>query len=359
MCIRDRGLIVHRIRVISGTLSAGEEVEALVDGNRRWHIQRHHTATHLLQHALREVVGDHISQAGSYVCPDYFRFDFTHFEALSPRELEEVQRRVNRMIRADDEVAVAELPRDEARRSGALAFFGEKYGQTVRVVDVGGYSREFCGGCHVGRTGEIGLFLTRSDSSSAAGVRRIEGVCGDKALDEVLAARATLGKICEWLKVSPEGVISRFEKLSRQVRELEKEKEAVIRGQARSDAGQLLKNLKKTAGVNFLAANLGTLDVKSLRAVGDDLKVKLGSGIAVLGTAGGGKAHLVAVVTPDLVTRGWKAGDIIRETARLVGGSGGGRPDLAQAGGKEPDRLPAALEAVPGILKKLAEVIVP
>ncbi|HOO76543.1 MAG TPA: alanine--tRNA ligase [bacterium] len=351
------GLTVHRVRVGKGSLSCGEAASALVDQSRRRRIQAHHTATHLLQHALREIVGDHVAQAGSFVGPDYFRFDFTHFEGLTPVQIRKLEERVNEMVTDDSEVRIWEMPLAEAKAQGALAFFGEKYADRVRMVDVGGYSRELCGGTHVARTGEIGMFRLRADSSVASGVRRIEAVCGPNARADAERDREVLASVCAWLKTSPEQLLSRLEKLGARVRELEKERDDLARSRAREESASLLDRAREVAGVRLVAANLGSVDMGALRAAADMLVQKLVSGIAVLGAASRDKAHLVAVVTPDLVKEGWRAGDIVRETARLVDGSGGGRPDLAQAGGKSPEKLNEAVAAVPGIVETLGEIL--
>ncbi|MFH1037058.1 MAG: alanine--tRNA ligase [PVC group bacterium] len=351
------GLIIHRGRIVAGEISpggeGGEGAEALVDQGRRRQIERHHTATHLLQHALREMVGDHIGQAGSFVGPDYFRFDFSHFETVRPEDLSRVEARVNEMVRQDWPVNIFHLSLAAAKKQGALAFFGEKYGETVRMIEVGGLSRELCGGTHVRRTGEIGLFLLLSESSVASGVRRIEAVCGERASQRSWQTRNTLQAATAYLKTSPEDLLNRLEKLTDRVKALETENKNLLKIQVSGNLAHLLKSARVVSGVKLLCAHLGETEMATLRSVADDLKGMLGSGIAVLGGASGGKVYLIAAVTPDLVKKGFHAGEIVKQAARLVGGSGGGRADLAQAGGKEPEKLKQALEAIPGIIDKM------
>lgn len=349
------GIIVHRGELISGCISTGEDVEALIDRNRRKSIERHHSATHLLQRALREIVGEHISQAGSFVGPDYFRFDFTHYESLAPETLRRVEDRVNEMTLADDQVATFYLSLQDAKNQGALAFFGEKYGERVRMIDVGGYSRELCGGTHVKRTGEIGLFSIIGESSVAAGIRRIEAVCGEKAYQKSNQNRDIVKILSESLKTPPEGLLARLKKMEEDIKNLEVAKQELIKKQAGQSLASLIKNAVSFFDYKLLAVELEGVDMKTLRAAADELKEKLGSGIAVLGTVSEEKVHLVAAVTPDLIKRGLHAGKIVKEAAQIVGGSGGGRPDLAQAGGKNPEYLKAALEAIPEIIMKTGE----
>lgn len=350
------GLIVHKGKLLEGVLNKGDGVEALLDQDRRRQIQRHHTATHLLQHALREVLGEHVSQAGSFVGPDYFRFDFTHFEAPTAEELSRVEGRVNEMVIADDPVKIYFLSLEEAKKQGALAFFGEKYGAEVRMIDVGGYSRELCGGTHVERTGEIGIFIVNSESSVASGVRRIEAVCGEKAYRHIAGERALLKEAALSLKTAPEQIVPRLEKMEKKIKELENEKAGLLEKQAATDLDRLLAEAAEVEGIRVVAANLGKIDVTTLRTATDSLKQKMGSGIVVLGSASRKGAQLVAGVTPDLVKKGHHAGEIIKMAARIVGGSGGGRADLAQAGGKEPEKLNEALSSIPDIIRQLIKL---
>jgi alanyl-tRNA synthetase len=347
------GIIVHRGKIISGSFTSGDKVEALVDRDRRKAIERHHSATHLLQQALREVVGEHISQAGSFVGPDYFRFDFSHYQSLTPDELKEVESRVNRLTIANDSVKTFQLSLKDAKNQGALAFFGDKYGERVRMVDIGGYSRELCGGTHVGGTGEIGLFTIRGESSVAAGIRRIEAVCGEKAYRKASETRNIIRTLSGQLKTTPQALPARLKKMEEEIKSLENEKKELLKKQAGDNLAELIENAIEISGFKLLAAELEGVDMNTLRASADELKKTLGSGIAVLGTVSGKKVHLIAAVTPDLIKQGYHAGDIVKEAALIVGGSGGGRPDLAQAGGKDPAKLKEALQAIPGIIQQI------
>ncbi len=350
------GLIIHRGKLAAGKLEAGAEVEALVDQGKRKRSQGHHTATHLLQFALREVLGEHISQAGSYVDPDYFRFDFTHFEALKKEELARVEGRVNELVLEDSEVKIFYLPLAEAKKQGALAFFGEKYAETVRMIDIGGYSRELCGGTHVGRTGEIGLFVIAGESSIASGVRRIEAVCGMEAYRKLAGERSILAEAARGLKTTPDQFLNRLKHLEEKLKQLENEKSALLQKQAFGDLDAIIEDAPVISGVRIVAANLGAVDINSLRQVADSLKQKMEAGIAVLGSISRNKVSLVAVVTADLVKEGHHAGEIVKMAARHVRGSGGGRADLAQAGGTDPKGLKKALDAVPGIVEELGRL---
>ncbi|HDL64333.1 MAG TPA: alanine--tRNA ligase [Proteobacteria bacterium] len=347
------GIILHRGKIISGSFTTGDEVEALVNRDRRKAIERHHSATHLLQQALREVVGEHISQAGSFVGPDYFRFDFSHYQSLTPDELKEVEARVNRLTIANDPVKTFQLSLKDAKNQGALAFFGDKYGDRVRMVDIGGYSRELCGGTHVGGTGEIGLFTIRGESSVAAGIRRIEAACGEKAYRKASETRDIIRTLAGQLKTTPQELPARLKKMEEEIKSLENEKRELLKKQAGESLSGLIENAVEISGFKLLAAELKGVDMNTLRASADELKKTLGSGIAVLGTISGKKVHLIAAVTPDLVKKGYHAGNIVKEAALIVGGSGGGRPDLAQAGGKDPAKLKEALAAIPKIIQQI------
>ncbi len=346
------GFIVHRGKVTEGEIGEGEEAEALVDADRRRQIQRHHTATHLLQHALRETIGEHVCQAGSFVGPDYFHFDFTHFEGLSREAQREIESRVNSLVVADDSVTIFSLPLAEAKAQGALAFFGEKYAATVRMIDVGRYSRELCGGTHVKRTGEIGLFLIAKEHSIGSGLRRIEACCGERAAARALADRDLVEAVRERLKAGPDQILERMEMIEEKLKALESERMNLLKKQAAGDLDRLLASARTVNGIRVVSADLGEAEIEILRSAADTLKGKLGTGIAVLGSSGSRGVQLVALVTPDLVKAGYHAGKIVKEVAALAGGSGGGRPDLAQAGAKDAAKLKDALNAAAEIVEK-------
>ena len=349
--VGDR-LIVHWAEVGEGVLRPGEEVLLAVAEGRRRRIAAHHTATHLLHAALRRVLGEHVKQAGSLVGPERLRFDFTHFSPLSREELRRVEELVNEEIRANTRLNIAMLEREEAIKSGAAALFGEKYGETVRVVKVGEFSKELCGGTHAGATGEIGLFKVISESGIAASTRRIEGCCGAVALARTQALEDEFAELAGRLKTTPGELGGRIEKLLVRQKELERQITELAAKASSFDPEAALKNAVEVNGVKVVACSLTVDSVKTLREAGDRLRDKMGDGIAVLAAELEGKVSLLTLVSKDLTSR-YRAGEIVKRTALLVGGSGGGRPDMAQAGGSQPEKIPEALAAVPGIVAEM------
>lgn len=342
------GVIVHYGVVEGGPLRVGDVVSAQVDAARRADIMRNHTATHLLHRALQKVLGEHAQQRGSLVAPDRLRFDFAHLRAVTDLELEAIEREVNEMIRADAEVGWEDLPLEEARRRGATMLFGEKYGDTVRVVSVAGFSKELCGGTHLRRTGEIGLFLVRSETSVGSGLRRIEALTGRGAEAYVRERLRELDSLGERLGTpTPEAIPARIEELLERNRALEKELERTRATSARDLAHTLSDQVVDVDGVPVLAARVDAPDTEALREQVDAVREEMGSVVIVLGTVIDGKVRLVAAVTDDLVARGYHAGELVRSVAQDVGGGGGGRPTIAEAGGRDPEALDAALAAVP------------
>jgi alanyl-tRNA synthetase len=339
------GLLVHKGQVVSGTVHAGEEVEAVVDTGRRNAIRANHSATHLLHKALKEALGEHVKQAGSVVAPDHLRFDYTHFAAPTPEDLERVEDRVNRMIRDNAQAHTQVLGLDEARASGAVALFGEKYGERVRVVSVHPDSKELCGGTHVARTGDIGFFKVVAESSIASGVRRILAVTGEGAVKHVQERDRELRDAALLLRASPGELPNKVELAQKRVKELEKELDALQKQLATARSGDLLARAREVNGVKVLATRADG-DAKALRDLADKLRDKIGSGVIALGGEADGKAVLLVAATADVVAKGVKAGDLVREMAKVVGGRGGGKPDLAQAGGPDASQLDAALEAI-------------
>jgi alanyl-tRNA synthetase len=335
----------HVGEVAAGRIAIGDRVTASVDVPRRAAIVRNHSATHLLHAALRRVLGTHVQQKGSLVAPDRLRFDFAHFEPVAPEQLQEIERLVNEQVRANHAADIRTVSYDEAIAAGALAFFGDKYGDRVRVLKLGDFSTELCGGTHVNRSGDIGLFKILSESGIAAGVRRIEAVSGQGALDLVNYNEATLREVAALVKAGRDDVPAKVTQLVDRARALEREI-AVLRRKLASGGGRdLLEEAKTVNGIKVLAARIDGADAKSLRDTADQLKDKLGSGVVVLGAVEGDKVLLVASVTKDLAGK-LKAGDIIRPVAELCGGRGGGRPDFAQAGGTRPDKVDEALALV-------------
>ncbi|MFD2110234.1 alanine--tRNA ligase [Thiorhodococcus fuscus] len=341
------GVMIHVGRVLEGSLTVGDRVDARVDAGRRLETALNHSATHLLHAALRQVLGEHVQQKGSLVGPERLRFDFSHFEPVSREQLLTIERMVNREVRANHLVETRIMSLEDAKASGAMALFGEKYTDQVRVLRMGDFSTELCGGTHVKAVGDIGLVKIVNETGIAAGVRRIEAITGAAALDWVEADEERLLRLAGLLKGGREDVDERVVQLVERARRLEKELEQ-LKGKLASSAGQdLAAQAQDIEGVKVLAARLDGADPKNLRTILDQLKDKLGSAVILLATEADGKVSLVAGVTKDLTDR-FKAGDLIREIATQVGGKGGGRPDMAQAGGNDPAGIPGALASVDG-----------
>jgi alanyl-tRNA synthetase len=342
-------LITHVGRLASGKLRKGDTVGLQVFDEERRATEANHSGTHLLQAALKKVLGEHVKQSGSLVDAAHLRFDFTHFARIAEEELAAVEAEANRMIRMNCPVTTDVLPLAEAMKTGATAVFDERYGATVRVVGMGECSRELCGGTHVTRTGDIGFLKIVHESAVAAGVRRIEAVTGRGAVAQVRRMEDELRKTAALFKTGFLETAERTEKLLKRERELEREIEAFKGKLAAKDSGDLMGRVRQVKGVDVLATVVEAADVKTLRDLGDKLRDRLRSGIILLGSRADGKAMLLCLVTKDLVER-YHAGKIIKAVAPLVGGSGGGRPDMAQAGGQKPERLEEALEKLSTLL---------
>ncbi len=353
------GLIAHRI-VAKEDLRVGDRVSTVADPERRARNMRNHTATHLMNAALRNILGTHVKQAGSLVAPDHLRFDFSHFAAVDPSEVADIEQQVNEEIRKDLEIRTDIMNIDDALASGALAFFGDKYPEAnVRVVTIpdgssprGFYSKELCGGTHVVRTGGIGVFKIVAEQSIAAGVRRIEAITGDRALAEYQHVLSTLRSAAGLLNVSEDQLIPALERQLDQLRSLEKQLEGLKRKAAGSQAEGLLDTVREVKGVKVLAAQVTGTSREALRQMVDSLRQKLGSGVVVLATVEDGKVALIAGVTKDL-TQKLHAGKIVQELAKQVGGSGGGKPDLAEAGGKDTSAIESTLRSIYPLLDRL------
>ena len=339
-------LFVHHVTIERGEIRTGQTVTLTVDEDRRKRTRRNHTATHLLHAALRDVLGDHVKQAGSFVTPERFRFDFIHFSAIDREDAQRIETIVNNGIRANAIVQTTEATLDQALDMGALAFFEDKYGEKVRVVQIPGLSMELCGGTHAAATGEIGLFKLLGDSSVAAGVRRIEALTGDAALAHAQQAEQQVHHAALALKSPAEEVVPRIEKLLAASKEQEREIERLKMKLATMQTDALIQQAREIRGVKVIAARVQELDAKGLRNFADVLKQKLQSGIVALAVEeADGRVSLIATVTKDLTGR-YHAGNIIKAVAGIIGGSGGGRPDMAQAGGKHPEKLAEAFEKV-------------
>jgi len=336
-------LIVHRARVKEGAIRVGDTADLMVAGEQRSATARNHTATHLLQAALREVLGEHVKQSGSLVNNDHLRFDFTHFSAMTPEELERVEELVNRHIMDNSHVAVLEMGIEQAMESGATALFDEKYGDTVRVVKVGEVSAELCGGTHVRASGDIGLFKIVSESGIAAGVRRIEALTGLGALRYARRLEEESRKIASLVKAEGGDALEKVVRLIGRQKEMQREIDTLQSRLNASASADLMAGVREIAGVRALAVKVDAADVKGLRELSDTLKDRLGSGVIAIGAEIDGKATLLVAVSKDLSSR-FRAGDLIKGMAPIVGGSGGGKPELAQAGGGKPEMLHQALE---------------
>lgn len=335
--------VLHVGRVMTGTLRVGEKVRATVDVERRWDIRRNHTATHLLQAALRQVLGDHVAQSGSLVSPERLRFDFSHHEAVPVEALRQVEDLVNAWIMQDLEVCAREMELEEAREAGAMALFGEKYGDVVRAVGVGDVSLELCGGTHCERTGQIGSFAVVHEGSVAAGIRRIEAVTGRGALARARHIEETLAQAASSLGCKPEEVPSRLEGLHRRISELQAQLRAAREMSAGTNLDELVAKAAPVGGTRLVAAAVPGADREALAALADRIVEQLGEGVAVLGAETDGKVSLVCKVADSLIQRGAHAGNLIKAVAQACGGGGGGRANFAQAGGTQPEKLEAAL----------------
>ncbi|HWR44906.1 alanine--tRNA ligase [Sporomusa sp.] len=345
------GTIYHIGQISEGLLKTGDSLKLTVDFARRRHIARNHTATHLLHAALKQVLGGHVNQAGSAVDSSRLRFDFTHFAPVTEQELVEVEKLVNHVILDNTSVGIIETTQDIAKGMGAMALFGEKYGEQVRVVVVDNFSKELCGGTHVGATAEIGLFKIVSEAGIGAGLRRIEAVTGYGAHEYLKAQDELIKEAAVALKTRPEEIVARIEVLNGRVRDLEREVGTLNTKLAKNEVQDLLTGVKEINGVKVVIGQVAAADMETLRETGDMVRERLQSGVVVLGAVNGEKVNFIAMATSDCVAKGAHAGHIIKETAKVAGGGGGGRPDMAQAGGKQPEKISAALQIAEEIIK--------
>ncbi len=337
------GKVAHVGRVVKGMIRVGDEASLEVDKNRRADTCKNHSATHLLQKALREVLGDHVEQSGSYQDGERTRFDFSHSQAMTVEELKKVEQIVNEKIAENLPVETKIMTIEEAKKTGAMALFGEKYGETVRVVQMGEFSKEFCGGTHVGSTGMIGSFKILSESGVAAGVRRIEAVTGNNVTAYYQRMEEELNAVAKLLKTTPANLLERAEHLMADMKALQSENESLKSKAAKEALGDVMDQVQEIGGVKLLAAKVDGVDMNGLRELGDQLKAKLGEGVVVLASENEGKVNLIAMATDGAMAKGAHAGNLIKGIAALVGGGGGGRPNMAQAGGKNPAGMDAAI----------------
>lgn len=344
--------ILHQCQVLSGELQVGDQLHLVVDQSRRQAVRRAHSATHLLHKALQQVLGEHAHQAGSLVEPDHLRFDFSHFSGLTTAEWQEIEAAVNRQVLQALSVQTEELPIEQARQRGATALFGEKYGDVVRVVTMGDYSIELCGGTHLRNTAEVGQFRLLAESGIGSGLRRIEAITGEAAYQQALAQAAQLAEMAELLKSTVSEAPARLEAMLASLRESRREVEQLTSRLAAKEADDFLTDLPLVGDVRVVSRQVTAKDMDSLRSIADTVRDKLQSGVIVLGAIAEEKVNLVAVVTDDLLPRKLHAGNLIKEVAKLTGGGGGGRPQMAQAGGKDPGKLTEALAAVTGLVAR-------
>ena len=338
------GKIGHVGYMASGMLTVGETVTMKVSESARRSTEKNHSATHLLQKALRMVLGEHVEQAGSLVTPDRLRFDFTHFSAMTAEELKKVEELVNQEIQAGLDVVTQEMSLDEAKKTGAMALFGEKYGEKVRVVKMGDFSTELCGGTHVGNTGTIHAFKIVSEAGIAAGVRRIEALTGEGLMAYYHKTEEELHEAAHAAKTTPADLKSKIEAMMAEIKALQAENDKLKSKLAKESLGDVMDQVKEIHGVKVLAAKVSDADMNGLRSLGDQLKEKLGEGVIVLASVQGDKVNLMATATDAAQKQGAHAGNLIKAIAALVGGGGGGRPGMAQAGGKNPAGVDSALE---------------
>ncbi|MES5864728.1 alanine--tRNA ligase [Bacillus cereus group sp. RP32] len=349
------GQNLHKVVVEEGTLTKDSAVKAIIDTKNRSSVVKNHTATHLLHQALKDVLGTHVNQAGSLVTSERLRFDFSHFGQVQADELEKIERMVNEKIWESIDVEISQKAIEEAKEMGAMALFGEKYGDVVRVVQVGDYSLELCGGCHVDNTASIGIFKIVAESGIGAGTRRIEAVTGKSAYelmnDQVGLLKEAAGK----MKTNPKDILTRVDGLFAEVKQLQKENESLAAKLSNIEAGNLTDSVMTVDGVNVLAAKVNVADMNNLRTMMDDLKNKLESAVVVLASVNDDKVNILAGVTKDLISQGYHAGKLVKEVASRCGGGGGGRPDMAQAGGKNPAQVEEALAFVQEYVKSVSK----
>ena len=338
------GKVGHVGRLTKGMLKTGDVVTLKVSAKDRADTCKNHSATHLLQKALKTVLGSHVEQKGSLVTPDRLRFDFAHFQAMTQEELAQVEAMVNEEIQAALPVVTEVMSIEDAKKTGAMALFGEKYGDSVRVVSMGDFSKELCGGTHVSNTGVITTFKIVSEAGIAAGVRRIEALTGDGVFDYYKEMEQKLAQIAALLKTTPAEAVDKIAHLQAEVKELHGENESLKAKLAQEAVGDVMNQVKEVKGTKLLAVSVADVDMNGLRDLGDQLKEKLGEGVVVLASVNGGKVNLLAMVTDSAMKAGAHAGNLVKGMAAVVGGGGGGRPNMAQAGGKNPEKVPEALE---------------
>ena len=341
--VKAKNLFVHKVTAVEGTVKKGDKVTAQVDRVNRNNIARNHTATHILQAALKKVLGDHISQAGSSVTADGLRFDFTHFEAVSKEDIAKIEAVANEAVDEFIDVDTKTMSVDEAKKTGATALFGEKYGDTVRVVSVGDFSSELCGGTHLKNSGQVGAIKIISENGVAAGVRRIEAITGNGLYRHITEEDALINETAETLKTQPSNIAVKAAAITDEVKAYKKEIEELKRQSMGDSAGDLIKSAKEINGVKLVTGQFDGIDINDLRTLSDQLKAKEKSIINVLAAVNDGKVTFLVSVADDLLEKGYHAGNLIKQIAKVAGGGGGGKADMAQAGAKDPSKVAEAL----------------
>ncbi|MBQ2041814.1 MAG: alanine--tRNA ligase, partial [Firmicutes bacterium] len=349
---KTNGVYIHHVKITSGELAKGDTVTVCVDAQRRHAIARNHTATHLLQKALRMVLGDHVEQAGSLVTENELRFDFTHFEAISDEDLRTVEDIVNGEILKFTDVETKVLPIEEAKKLGAMMLFGEKYGDKVRVVDVPDFSLEFCGGTHVANIGQIGSMRIISESGVAAGVRRIEAITGSMVGIELAKQQELVSEVSGVLKTTPSALLKKAENLAEENRALKKELEELRKAGMNSGIADLLASAKEIIGARLITKTFENASIDDLRTLSDSIKSTEKGVVMVFASVNGEKATLMVSVTDDLVEKGYHAGNMIKQIAKAAGGGGGGKADMAQAGAKDISKLPDAFALAEKLMER-------
>lgn len=350
-CKKMNDLYIHKCKVLEGDVASGDACIAQINKENRLSTARNHTATHLLHKSLRDTLGNHVEQAGSLVSKDRLRFDFTHFKSLTKDELNEIEKKVNEVIWDSKEVAVIETNMDDAKKMGAMALFGEKYGDEVRVIKIGDYSTELCGGTHLDNTSQIGMFKIVSEGGIAAGVRRIEAISGIKLYEHLLEKEETIKEIGSLLKVSEHDIVKRIDLNIKQIKEYEKEINQLKNRISGDSIQDYITKVKEIEGIKYLTTEVSGLDIDGMRQLGDKLRDKLGKGVVILYQRDGEKTVVLVMADKKAIALGIHAGNMIKEIAKLGGGSGGGRPDMAQGGIKEHDKIVEVLNKIPEIIK--------
>ena len=345
------GVFYHTIQVLSNEIKAGDEVLLAVDPEKRHCTERNHTATHLLQKALREIAGTHVEQAGSMVNENVLRFDFSHFEAVTPAQLAEIEARVNEVINNFMPVSVAEMSMEEAQKTGAMALFGEKYGAVVRVVNAGDWSVELCGGTHVRNTGEIGAFKILSEGGVASGVRRIEAVTGTGVLATAKSAEKTISNLCDTLKCNKNALADKAKSMSEELKNLKKELEELKKAAMGGEADAMVAAAKDINGIKLVTKEFKDYNINDLRSLSDDIKALHKGIVMVFATVSGEKVTFLVSITDDLLEKGLHAGNMIKQIAAACGGGGGGKADMAQAGAKDASKINDAFAVAESLIK--------